>query len=295
MSKDIYGLIDVHPEDVMQPDWREKLPDKTGDVVRFFDSINGVQKGVIDCSKGDWSFATKFGPDQRTLTIGSIGVVYRVAISDELMDYINKQRQQTANPSYLFTAALPVDSVQDIVAIIPEDTLHEMQIVELADAQKTVRKRREHMIPLDEILKLSKPHQLNAFDASVARHRSAMRMLYGDNGHITHPDMNSPFAMFASTMKSVMESGRANIEYVYYTPSFYRAYENELLSADEGTGDIRLYKGVQAVLNEVATLADRQGDFKMRSMLFSMQNQVKKQLASLEPPKPAAADESFAF
>ena len=295
MSKDIYGVFDVHPEDVMQQDWREKLPDKTGEAVRFFDSINGVQQAVIDCSKGDWSFKTHFGPDQRTLTIGSIGVVYRVAASDELMDYVSKNRQKAANSSYLFTSVLPVDAIQDIVVIIPEDTLHEMEIIELHDAQKNIKMRRENMIPLDELLQNSKPQQLNAFDASVERHRSAMRMLYGAKGFITHPKMRDDYAMFETVMKNIFESGRANIEYVFHAPEFYSTYEGAVLAGEQIQSQKRQLTATKEVLNAVAKLADRQGDFKMRSFLYSMQNQVNKELANLEPPKPANPAESFAF
>ncbi len=294
MSKDIYGVFDVHPEDVTRADWRDLLPDKTGEPVRFFDDITGVQQAVIDCSKGDWSFKTRFGPDQRTLTIGSIGIVYRVAASDELMEYVAKNRQQAANKSYLFTSTLPVDAVQDIVAIVPEDTLHEMEIIELHDVPKNVKMRREDMLPLDNLLQASKPQQIQAFDAGKPSFRAAMRLLYGSKGMLTHPNMDNDYAMLATVFKNVFDSGRANIEYVLHAAEFYTIYENIVLSGEQNQSMQRQLLASAEVLNAIAKLADKQGDFKMRSLLYSLQNQVKKELSNLEPPKPATT-ESFAF
>lgn len=294
MSRDIYGVFDVHPEDVTRADWRDLLPDKTGEPVRFFDDITGVQQAVIDCSKGDWSFKTRFGPDQRTLTIGSIGIVYRVAASDELMDYVEKNRQKAANKSYLFTSSLPVDAVQDIVAIVPEDTLHEMEIIELHNVPKNVKMRREDMLPLDNLLQASKPQQIQAFDASKPSFRAAMRLLYGSKGMLTHPNMDNDYAMLATLFKNIFESGRANIEYVLHAADFYTTYENIVLSGEQNKSMQRQLLASAEVLNSVAKLADKQGDFKMRSLLYSLQNQVKKELANLEAAKPTTT-ESFAF
>ena len=284
MSKDIYGVFDVHPEDVIQPNWTDKLPDKTGAAVRYFDTITGVQQAVIDCSKGDWAFNTPYGPEQQCLKIGSVGVVYRIAASDEVLDYVQTQRQKTANASYLFTAPLPVDAIQDVVVIVPEDALHDMRIVELDDAPKHVKQRREDMIPFDKLLQSSNPKQCAALDTKLVRFRDALRMLYGSKGMLTHPDMNHEMAYLYTIMKSVFESGRANIEYAMHVPHLYSIFESTFLDGKQSELQLRQMRAARVTLDEIAKLADKQGDFKMRSMLYSMQNQVKKELTSLESP-----------
>lgn len=282
MSKDIYGVFDVHPEDVMKPNWTDALPDKTGAAVRYFDTITGVQQAVIDCSKGNWTFKTPYGPEQQCLTIGSVGVVYRITASDEVLEYIEAQRQQTANSAYLFTAPLPVDAIQDMLIIIPEDVLHEMRIVELDDAQQHMQQRREHMMQFDALLQASNPKQCIAFDTKLVRFRDAARMLYGSHGMLTHPNMNHEMAYLYTIMKNVFESGRANIEYAMYVPYLYSIFESTFLDGKQSELQLRQMRAARATLEEIAKLADKQGDFKMRSLLYSLQNHVNKELATLE-------------
>lgn len=285
MSKDIYGVFDVHPEDIIKPDWKEQLPDKTGAAVRYFDSVPGVEQAVVDCSKGDWAFTTPYGPEQQCLKIGSVGIVYRIAISNEVYDYIQQKRQKTANASYLFTSPLPVESIQDVLAILPEDALHNMRIVEIDDAPEHVKQRRDDMMPLDALLQASNPKQRAALDTKLVRFRDAIRMLYGSNGMLTHPNMNHELSYLYTIMKVVFESGHANIEYAMHVPHLYSIYQSTFLSGNQNEFKLRQMRAAQVTLDKIANIADNQGDFKMRSLLFSMQNQVKKELASLESQK----------
>lgn len=282
MSKNIYGLVDVHPEDVIKPNWTDLLPDKTGEAVRYFETMSGVQKAVVDCSKGDWSFATPYGPEQQRLKIGSIGVVYRVAATEEVFEYIQTKRQPAANAAYLFTSPLPVEAIQDVVVIIPEDVLHEMQMVEPADAPAYVQQRRDDMILLDKLLQASDPSQRVAVDPKLVRYRDALRMLYGSTGILTHPDMNHEMAYLYTILKKVFESGRANIEYAVRVPYIYSVFESAFLDGMQSQLRQRQLQGAKAALEAIAKVADSQGDFKMRSLLYSMQNQVNKELDLLE-------------
>lgn len=290
MSKDIYGMTTVHPENVVQPGWTEKLPDKVEGTVRFFDTVVGVTQAVNDCSQGNWYFNTQFGPaqDQR-LTIGSIGVVYRVAVSDELMQYAQEHKQKTANAAYLFTSQLPVDSIQDVVAILPEDILHPSQIVELADAPKILNKRREHMMMLDEMLKMSKQHHRTNFNANDERQLTSIRMTYGSSGFLTNPAAHQEIAQFVTIMKEILESGKAHLDYVMAMPHLSHLYKTEVMKTEVSDKRHLHLLAAKDLLANVASIADKNGDFKMRSLLYSMQNSISKELAAYQPATPPAA------
>lgn len=278
MNKDIYGVIVVHPKDIIEPAWECTLPEKTGENVRYFDSIDGVIQAISDCNKGGWHFSERFGlSHNQRLTIGSIGIVYRVSIADESLAYAQQKRQKTANAAYLFSAPLPVDAIQDTVAIIPEDFLHNLEIVDMPELVKLINQRKQNMTALNDLIRKSTPEQKARLNLDDKKQQSALRLLYGNNGLITNPSMLSNNQQFSAVLNHILSSDSASIIYALQSTQLYGIYNKETSNVTDKSQKLR---AVKAVLQAVANLADSQCDFKMRSFLYSMQNQLNKDIAA---------------
>lgn len=280
MSKDIYGVFMIHPDDATKPGWQETLPDKTGEPVRYFETIAGAKQAMVDCSKGDWTLSAKFGPAQECLSMGSVGIVYRVAVSDALIEYAHQQRQQTANADYLFSLPLPQDAIIDVTAIVPKDALNKEHVVELADVTKILNTRKEGMLQLHELFKKSKPHQMQTLYLGDDATREALSFLYGREGLMVNPAKMPDYAQLHAVLSNILTIPETNIAYALEVIRFRDVFDAMMSENTQTNPKVRALQATQAVLNEIAHVADTQGDFRVRSKLFSLQNQVQKELCN---------------
>ena len=279
MSKNIYGLCIVHPANASKPGWQESLPDKTGEPVLFFDNLYGAERIITECSKGEWCLSPKIGTTQEYLKIGSIGVIYRILAADELIEYARKQHQNNVNLEFLFSLSLPIDVVQDVKAIIPKDVLNDRQMVSLNSVSKILNARKEGMILLNSIIQSSSPEQIQKINLADKKTLESLRFLYSAQGLMTSSTSTPEYSQIRAIMKNILTAKESDITYALAASDLKKIFDKQMNNTDNIDTNKKIGLATQHVLDKIAHIAEAQGNFRMRSLLFSMQNQIKKTLS----------------
>lgn len=276
MSQDIYGVFIVHPDDAMKPGWQNALPDTTGDTVRFFETLDGAEQAIVDCSKGDLCFLTSFGSSNTRLAMGSIGVIYRVGVAQEVIEYAHQQKQQKSNKSYLFSAPLPVSAVRETTVILPSDVLNIQRTVQVDEVSSTLSERQKGMTLLCDLIKTSgiaQTQNVNIKDKTIL---NALRFLYGANGLMTAPELMLEYESLYEILSPILLSPHAHIRYALVSCKLRDIFDEKMAGATRDTYKECTWAATQAVVDELSKIANSCADFKTRSALFTINNQLNK-------------------